>query len=176
MGLINRMADTIRTGLRNFLHITKAPDRTITVDETSNHQTECFTNRIWYWGNSRQLSQLYTQLDSDKTRFWSAECTKGLKIRKIHTGLPALICDTLANIVIADYNGTEVTSKNTTAYAERWAEIEKENKLAGVIKQMLLDLCVVGDGAGSVPPVFSKVTLIVPFACTSLNVKLETAP
>lgn len=147
MGLINRMTDTIRTGLRNFLHITKAPDRTITVDETNNHLTECFINRIWYGGNSRQLAELYTQLDSDKTRFWSAECTKGLKIRKIHTGLPALICDTLANIVIADYNGTEVTSKNTTAYAERWAEIEKENKLAGVIKQMLLDLCVVGDGA-----------------------------
>ena len=36
--------------------------------------------------------------------------------------------------------------------------------------------CVVGVGAGSVPPVFSKVTLIVPFACTSLNVKLETSP
>lgn len=147
MGLINKMADTIRTGIRNFLHITSAPDRTITIDEASNHQTECFTNRIWYWGNAKQLTQLYNQLDTDKTSFWSARCTKGLEIRKIHTGLPALICDTLANIVIADYNGTEVTSKSTTAYAERWEEIEKENKLSDVIRQMLVDLCIVGDGA-----------------------------
>lgn len=147
MGLIDRMADTIRTGLRNFLHITKAPDRTITVTETSNHLTECFTNRIWYNGNGRQLSELYKQLDKDKTGFWSAKCTTGLEIRKIHTGLPALMCDTIANIVVADYNGTEVTSKNTTAYAERWADIEEENNLAQVVRQMLLDLCIVGDGA-----------------------------
>lgn len=147
MGLINRMADTIRTGLRNFLHITKAPDRTITVDEASNHLTECFINRIWYNGNGRQLSQLYKQLDTDKTGFWSAKCTTGLEIRKIHTGLPALMCDTIANIVVADYNGTEVTSKSTTAYAERWADIEEENNIAQVVRQMLLDLCIVGDGA-----------------------------
>nr|DAP91057.1 MAG TPA: portal protein [Caudoviricetes sp.] len=147
MGLINRMADTIRTGLRNFLHITKAPDRTITIDETSNHQTECFINRIWYNGNGKQLSQLYRQLDTNNTRFWSARCTTGLEIRKIHTGLPALICETLVNIVIADYNGTDVTSKNSTAYAERWEAIEKQNKLSDTVKQMLRDLCVVGDGA-----------------------------
>ena len=73
--------------------------------------------------------------------------TKGLEIRKIHTGLPALICETLVNIVIADYNGTDVTSKNSTAYAERWEDIEKQNKLSDMVKQMLRDLCVVGDGA-----------------------------
>ena len=170
MGLINRMADTIRTGLRNFLHITKAPDRTITVDEASNHLTECFINRIWYNGNGKQLSQLYTQLDSDNTRFWSARCTAGLEIRKIHTGLPALMCDTIANIVIADYNGTEVTSKSTTAYAERWAEIEKENHLSEVVRQMLLDLCIVGDGALKIS--FDKAVSDVPIVewCSAENI------
>lgn len=147
MGLINRMAESIRSGIKNFLQITPASDKTITVTETSNHLTECFINRIWYWGNSRQLAELYRQIDTNKTMFWAAKSTKGLEIRKIHTGLPALICDTLANIVIADYNGTDVTSKSTTAYAERWAMIEKQNKLSKIIKQMLLDLCIVGDGA-----------------------------
>lgn len=51
------------------------------------------------------------------------------------------------NIVISDYNGTDVTSKNSTAYAERWEDIEKQNKLSDTVKQMLRDLCVVGDGA-----------------------------
>lgn len=147
MGLINRMAESIRSGIKNFLQITPASDKTITVTETSNHLTECFINRIWYWGNSRQLAELYKQIDTNKTMFWAAKSTKGLEIRKIHTGLPALICETLVNIVIADYNGTDVTSKNSTAYAERWEDIEKQNKLSDTVKQMLRDLCVVGDGA-----------------------------
>ena len=147
MGLINRMAESIRSGIKNFLQITPASDKTITVTETSNHLTECFINRIWYWGNSRQLAELYRQIDTNKTMFWAAKSTKGLEIRKIHTGLPALICETLVNIVIADYNGTDVTSKNSTAYAERWEDIEKQNKLSDTVKQMLRDLCVVGDGA-----------------------------
>ena len=147
MGLINRMAESIRLGIKNFLQITPASDKTITVTETSNHLTECFINRIWYWGNSRQLAELYRQIDTNKTMFWAAKSTEGLEIRKIHTGLPALICETLVNIVIADYNGTDVTSKNSTAYAERWEDIEKQNKLSDTVKQMLRDLCVVGDGA-----------------------------
>lgn len=147
MGLINRMAESIRSGIKNFLQITPASDKTITVTETSNHLTECFINRIWYWGNSRQLAELYRQIDTNKTMFWAAKSTKGLEIRKIHTGLPALICETLVNIVISDYNGTDVTSKNSTAYAERWEDIEKQNKLSDTVKQMLRDLCVVGDGA-----------------------------
>lgn len=147
MGLINRMAESIRSGIKNFLQITPASDKTITVTETSNHLTECFINRIWYWGNSKQLAELYRQIDTNKTMFWAAKSTKGLEIRKIHTGLPALICETLVNIVIADYNGTDVTSKNSTAYAERWEDIEKQNKLSDTVKQMLRDLCVVGDGA-----------------------------
>ena len=109
MGLINRMAESIRSGIKNFLQITPASDKTITVTETSNHLTECFINRIWYWGNSRQLAELYRQIDTNKTMFWAAKSTEGLEIRKIHTGLPALICETLVNIVIADYNGTDVT-------------------------------------------------------------------
>lgn len=147
MGLINRMADTIRNGLRSFLRVNPATLKTITINEGNDHLIECARNRIWYWGKSNQLSELYKQLDESGTMFWAAKSTKGLEIRKIHTGLPALICGTLANIVIADYNGTDVTSKSTTAYAERWAMIEKQNKLSKIIKQMLLDLCIVGDGA-----------------------------
>lgn len=141
------MADSIRNRLLNFLGVRPAANRSLVVSETTNHLTECFRNRIWYRGNAQQLAELYSELDVQDTMFWKAKPTQGLQIRKIHTGLPALICDTLTNIVIADYNGTEITSKNTTAYAERWQQIERDNKLADVIKQMLHDLCVVGDGA-----------------------------
>lgn len=77
MGLINRMAESIRSGIKNFLQITPASDKTITVTETSNHLTECFINRIWYWGNSRQLAELYRQIDTNKNYVLGGKKHKG---------------------------------------------------------------------------------------------------
>lgn len=57
------MADTVRKGLRSFLRITSASDTTITISEGVNHLTDCAKNRIWYWGKSKQLQELYGSLD-----------------------------------------------------------------------------------------------------------------
>ena len=46
MGLINRMAESIRSGIKNFLQITPASDKTITVTETSNHRSEEHTSEL----------------------------------------------------------------------------------------------------------------------------------
>ncbi len=147
MGLIKFMADSIRQGLRSFLRVNPAHDKIITINERTNHMTECACNRVWYRGKSELLSDLYAELDVPSTMFWKASSTPGLEIRKIHTGLPALMCDTIANIIIADYNGFEISSKSSTAPAERWEQIEKENNFADTLSLLLHDLCVVGDGA-----------------------------
>ena len=63
------MADTVRKGLRSFLRITSASDTTITISEGVNHLTDCAKNRIWYWGKSKQLQELYESLDVQKTMF-----------------------------------------------------------------------------------------------------------
>ena len=147
MGLINRMADTVRNGLRNFLNINPAQKNTIVVDEGLDHLANCVKNRIWYWGKSKQLSQLYGQLDVPQTMFWKAKCTQGQEIRKIHVALPALIVDTITNIIIADYNGIEINDKNSTASAERFAEIEKKNNFSALLKEAITDCGTVGDGA-----------------------------
>ena len=55
-------------------------------------------------GESEELAQLYKQLAGDRTRFWSATSTAGLELRKIHVGLPAMLCDMLASIVVDDMN------------------------------------------------------------------------
>ena len=114
MGLIKFMADSIRQGLRSFLRVNPAHDKIITINERTNHMTECACNRVWYRGKSELLSDLYAELDVPSTMFWKASSTPGLEIRKIHTGLPALMCDTIANIIIADYNGFEISSKSST--------------------------------------------------------------
>lgn len=147
MGLINKMADTIRKGLRNFLNVTPAPESTIVINEGIDFLTSCVKNRIWYAGKSRQLTELYSQLDVPSTMFWKARMTKGREIRKIHVNIPSMIVDTIVNIIMTDFNGVEITSKNTTAYSETWKTLEKSNKLNNVLKEALIDIGIVGDGA-----------------------------
>lgn len=147
MGLIQKMTDKIRTGLRNFIQYNSAPENTIIINEGMDFLTSCVKNRMWYAGKSKQLSELYAQLDAPNTMFWKARMTKGQEIRKIHVGLPALIVDTIANIIISDYNGIEIKDKNSTASTERWTEIEKSNRFVELLKEVLSDLGIVGDGA-----------------------------
>lgn len=147
MELISKMADKIRTGLRSFLQITPPSEFTITINESVDHIANCAKNRIWYWGKSKQLSDLYAQLDEPRTLFWKSVPTVGQEIRKIHIPLPALIVDTLTNIVMDDYNGIEINDKNSTVHNERWQDIEQSNEFAEVLRESLTDIGVVGDGA-----------------------------
>ena len=147
MGLIRKMADTIRKGLRDFLNINPASENVIIIDEGVDFLASCVKNRIWYVGKSKQLAELYSQLDAPSTMFWKAAMTEGQEIRKIHVSLPALIVDTVANIVMSDYNGIEVSEENGVANSELWQEIEKENEFAKILKRAVKDLGIVGDGA-----------------------------
>lgn len=147
MSIMNNLAEMARSKILNFLHINPAPDISITLNEVYNKATSNIKNRIWYNGEPEQLEQFYRTVNGDKTSFWSAKCTAGLEIRKIHIGLPALIVDTLVNIVVTDYNGIEIQSESSTLYSERWDVIEKENKFSELLETVLTDLGVVGDGA-----------------------------
>lgn len=147
MGLINFMADKIRQGMWHFLQVNPANKSLIIIDENMDFLTSCAKNRIWYAGKSKQLSQLYSQLDVPNEMFWKSRMTAGMEIRKIHIPLTSLIVDTIAKIVMSDYNGVEITSKNSTSYAEKWADIEKDSKLDETLKTMLADIGIVGDGA-----------------------------
>jgi hypothetical protein len=147
MGLINKMADTIRKGLRNFLQVNPATQNTIIIDEGMDFLTSCVKNRIWYTGKSKQLTELYKQLPVPSTMFWKAPMTVGQEIRKIHIDIPSIIVDTLANIVLTDYNGIAIKNGSTTAHEERWKSIEKSNDFGEILKETLTDIGIVGDGA-----------------------------
>ena len=111
MGLIQKMTDKMRDGLRRFLQLTPAPENVIVIDEGLDFLANCAKNRIWYHGKSRQLSQLYSSLDGvEKTMFWAAPMTRGLEIRKLHTGLAKIVIDMLTAIVSNDFNGMEITA------------------------------------------------------------------
>lgn len=147
MGLINFMADKIRQGMWHFLQVNPAQKSLIIIDENMDFLTSCTKNRIWYIGKSKQLSQLYRQLDVPNEMFWKAPMTVGMEIRKIHIPIASLTVDTMAKIVMSDYNGVEIESKSNTRFAKIWADIEKDNKLSEILKTVLTDIGIVGDGA-----------------------------
>ena len=78
-------------------------------------------------------------------KFWAAESSNGVNFRKIHTGLPAIIIDMLADIIIDSFNKITVT-KNEDAQKD-WEEIAKENDFKEIVKQSIIDVFVENDGA-----------------------------
>ena len=126
MKVVDRMADSIRRGLRSFLQIEPAQQNVIMINEQLDFNANAAKNRIWYRGNSDELSQLYKNLpgEGNRTRFWAAVPTVGMEIEKNHTGIPGIVVDTLAAIVVADMNGVELPGK----YQAIWDDIAEDNQ------------------------------------------------
>lgn len=118
---------------------------TIRVLETMDHETNCFKNSIWYRGEASELHQFYTQYDDmmGNVRFWQSESSNMVDFRKIHSGLPGLIIDTLADITFSDVGEFEF---NNDEAKEIWEEIEKELP-KNFFKNAFKKAMVLGDGA-----------------------------
>lgn len=134
--------DKIRRGVRTWLRIQPAQMNSIQLQEMLDFEGNAIKNRIWYRGESEELSQLYKQIPGDKTRFWAATPTPGMEIRKIHVGIPAVMVDVLSDIVIADLNDIKLS-----AMQEEWDKIAEENGLDDLISTAITDVLSIGDGA-----------------------------
>ena len=99
--------DKFKRAIRSLLRLDPPQRQTFTVQEQLDFYANAFANRLWYRGSASELNQFYKQLDSDTCPFWGSVPTRGLEIRKIHTGIPKLIVNTLTNIVIKDLNDIE---------------------------------------------------------------------
>lgn len=128
--------------LRNFLEIdeTNGIDN-IKIEAQAGHDTETFINKIWYRGSGYEIEQLYNQVSdiSGNVKFWG---NKNARIRKIHTGLPAMIIDTLADIVVDNLNTIKVERRQ-----EEWNKIAEENNFKEVVKKAVIEVLWGGDGA-----------------------------
>ena len=138
------MGDKIRMAIRSFLKIEPAQRLSVVVDEEMDFQTTAFCHRLWYRGKAAELNQFYKQMDDSTGRFWGAVPTRGLEIRKTHTGIPKIIVDTLANIVTRDLNDLEFEKIEQN---DVWEAVEAENKLRDLYSRAIEDALVVGDGA-----------------------------
>lgn len=138
------LGDFMRKALRSFLKIEPPQKQHITVTEELDFWSNAFANRLWYRGKASELNQFYRQLDNETRSFWGSVPTHGLEIRKIHTGIPKIIVNTLTNIVINDLNDLEFEK---IEHNDLWEAVNEENKLNDLLTQATKDVLVIGDGA-----------------------------
>lgn len=146
MRWFEKMSNNIKKGIRNWLQVQPAQSYAINIQEVGDFELSAIRNRIWYRGDSNELEQMYQQDPSyaDRTKFWASKCSPGMEMRKIHTGLPALIVRVLSSIVLTDMN--EFEFKNDV-HKELWKEIAKDNKFQKNFEKSLKETLYIGDGA-----------------------------
>lgn len=137
----------IKQMIRNWLEIQPSIGDSITIQEVNTFAGNCFRNELWYRGEATELHQYYTQVDDlmENTKFWAATSSTGVNFRKIHTGLPALIVDMLADIIIDALNKIEIA--NNSDAQKIWEKIQEENNFKDLVKQAIIDVFVDCDGA-----------------------------
>lgn len=144
-------------GLKGFilswLGIEPAQQETkILVHETMTHGANVLKNQLWYRGDPSELEQFYKQLaeaeaniysTTVKSKFWASLPNGDVRIRKIHSGLPAMIVDTLSDIVVNDLLEPEFE----VGLKDRWEDFCKENAFEDLLVEALQKALVTGDGA-----------------------------
>lgn len=140
------------TGVKNMvmkiMRIQPAQDNnTIIIREPFSYETSVLRNQLWYRGDPSELDQFYKQTANDsvsKSRFWAAVPSEDLSIRKIHSGLPAMIVERLSDIVIADLDGIVLKAEEQT---KLWGDIAEDNDFDELLGDSITEALVSGDGA-----------------------------
>ncbi|OPG98628.1 capsid protein [Chryseobacterium mucoviscidosis] len=135
----------IKNMVMKMLRINPAPEnRSVTITEPLSYRTNVLRNRLWFRGDASELDQFYKQTGMDavgKARFWAAVPSQNMAIRKIHSGMPAMIAERLSDIVVADLEAVEVDKETA------WDDISEDNDFPELLGQNIIDALVAGDGA-----------------------------
>ena len=138
--------ERMRTMLQTWLEIQPAEGRRLNIREPVSHGTNVLRNRVWYRGDAGELDQLFKQLGEDavgRARFWAA-APESENLRKAHSGLPAVMVDTLAGIVRADLDEMHFDDPQA---ARRWEDIARDNDFEALVGRAVAECLVTGDGA-----------------------------
>ncbi len=132
-----KLGEKVKQMIRNWLNVVEASEQSITLMESTTFDTEVLRAQLWYRGDADELLQFFRQLNKygDKTSFWESVPTGNDKIRKIHSGLPAVIADTLAYIVKSDLDVVDIQRSEWEEIAEK---IDFENLVGKCVLASLL--------------------------------------
>ena len=97
--------------MQTWLEIIPPPtEQAIVIQCEHTRELEVLRSQLWYQGDANELFQFFHQTETNTGAFW-ATAPATSKIRKIHSGLPAVMADTLAYIVSSDLDGIEAPSE-----------------------------------------------------------------
>lgn len=155
--------DYMRKRMQSWLQINPPMAMTINLQEVLDFQGNAIKNRIWYRGDPNELEQLYWQIPKHQVemqKFWASHPTAGMEMRKIHTGLPSMIVDLLAGIIVSNIN--DFAFDGSEPVKDAWDTVDAENHVKKLIKKCVKEVLVVGDGAFklSVDPELSDYPII----------------
>lgn len=142
--MFNKTKSALKNAIKSWLNLTESTGLSVNIEELLDFEANAFVNEIWYRGDGYELEQLYKSIPDYKYSFWGAACTKGLEIRKIHTGLPKIIVNTLTNICVDDMQDIKIEHAGKD---NAWQEIEQENDFKNLVKKAVRKALVTGDGA-----------------------------
>ena len=118
--------------------IPPSTEQAIVIQREHTRELEVLRSQLWYQGDANELFQFFHQTETNTGAFW-ATAPATSKIRKIHSGLPAVMADTLAYIVSSDLDGIEAPPE--------WEEIAQKIDFKKLVGQSVCDGLVSGDGA-----------------------------
>lgn len=129
----------VKKMIQSWLEIVPAADQTIVLQEKLTRELETLRSQIWYRGDASELHQFFKQLQFNSGGFWACAPSTN-KVRKIHSGLPAVIVDTLAYIVKSDLDKVKTDS-------DEWEKISQSIDFLDLAGKAVADTLVDGDGA-----------------------------
>lgn len=167
--MFERLKNNIVSKVRSFLQIYPANGASFTINELLDFDSNVAVNKVWFRGESYELSQLYRQLDDGQFGFWGSVPTAGIEIRKIHTGLPKTIVNTLSGVICDDMQDVEFS---TEANNILWHEIAEENTFDVLVKDAVSKTLYTGDGAFkiSIDTDISQLPIVEFFEADRINV------
>ena len=139
MKLFRKSREWIKRKMQNWLNITPAYQQSFSLIEYTTREAEILRSQIWYTGDANELYQFFHQLQGVQGGFWRSVPSNS-SIRKIHSGLPAIIADTLAYIVKSDMDDVKVSSPE-------WEDIAEQLDFNNLVGLSVTDTLVDGDGA-----------------------------
>ena len=93
MGVMQKLSESIKRGLRSWLNVMPANPYNIQINEVADFETNAIRNRIWYRGDSNELEQLYQKIGKKLKEelcinhiTLQAECERGRNDKMIVSG------------------------------------------------------------------------------------------
>ena len=77
MRWLDKMSNSIKKGIRSWLHVQPAQPYAIQIQEIMDFELSAIRNRIWYRGDGNEIEQMYKQNPeyADQTKFWASRCS-----------------------------------------------------------------------------------------------------